>query len=180
MKKEFLSAMTLGVLVLATAAGAALSSGDFTKGTPEIQSMSALAFGPEGVLFVGDGKAGAIFAIDLGDQSPATDSEGISIPNIEAKIASLLGTTPDAIMIHDMAVNPISTNVYLSVSRGRGKWDSRWLLPNDIADANINIVDKQLCTGVEFRQPRLDDIRKNEEMFLRLVTRAATQRAKNP
>jgi hypothetical protein len=137
MKKEFLGAMTLGVLVLATAAGAANSPGDFTKGTPDIQSMSALAFGPEGVLFIGDGKAGAIFAIDLGDQSPAPDSEGISIPNIEAKIASLLGTTADAILIHDMAVNPISTNVYLSVSRGRSKWDSRWLLPNDIADANI-------------------------------------------
>jgi len=35
----------------------------------------------------------------------------------------------------------------------------------DIADGNINTVDKQLQTGIEFRQPRLDDIRKNEEMY---------------
>src|SRR5262249_14294607 len=36
------------------------------------------------------------------------------------KIAALLGTTPDQILIQDVAVNPISKNVYLSVSRGRG------------------------------------------------------------
>ena len=32
----------------------------------------------------------------------------------------MLGTKPQQIMINDLAVNPISGNVYLSVSRGRG------------------------------------------------------------
>jgi hypothetical protein len=39
---------------------------------------------------------------------------------VNQKIAAMLGTTPDQILINDTAVNPISKNVYLSVSRGRG------------------------------------------------------------
>ncbi|MEE9263450.1 MAG: hypothetical protein V3V11_03240 [Vicinamibacteria bacterium] len=137
-KLKVLGVVFLGALILAGGFVAAKSPGDFTKGTPEIQSMSALTFTPDGVLFIGDGKGGAIFAVDLQEESPATAVEKApSITNIEEKIASLLGTTANEIMIHDMAVSPVSQNIYLSVSRGRSSWDSRWLLPNDIADAGI-------------------------------------------
>ena len=40
----------------------------------------------------------------------------------------MLGTKPQQIMINDLAVNPISGNVYLSVSRGRGPDALRVLL----------------------------------------------------
>ena len=36
-------------------------------GTPGIKSVGPLAFGPEGILFVGDNLGAAIFAIDVGD-----------------------------------------------------------------------------------------------------------------
>ncbi len=137
-KLKVLGVVFLGALILAGGFVAAKSPGDFTKGTPEIQSMSALTFTPDGVLFIGDGKGGAIFAVDLQEEPPATAVEKApSITNIEEKFASLLGTTADEVMIHDLAVNPVSKNIYLSVSRGRSKWDSGWLLPNDIADAGI-------------------------------------------
>ena len=137
-KLKVLGVVFLGALVIVGAGVAAKSPGDFTKGTPAIQSMSALTFGPEGVLFIGDGKGGAIFAVDLQEESPATAvEEAPAVQNIEEKIASLLGTTADEIMIHDLAVNPVSQNIFLSVSRGRSQWDTRWLLPNDIADAGI-------------------------------------------
>ncbi len=137
-KLKVLGVVFLGALVIVGAGVAAKPPGDFTKGTPAIQSMSALAFGPEGVLFIGDGKGGAIFAVDLQEESPATAvEEAPAVQNIEEKIASLLGTTADEIMIHDLAVNPVSQNIFLSVSRGRSQWDTRWLLPNDIADAGI-------------------------------------------
>ena len=137
-KLKVLGAVFLGALVLAGGFVAAKSPADFTQGTPEIQSMSALTFTSDGVLFIGDGKGGAIFAVDLKEKPPATAvEEAPAIQNIEEKIASLLGTTADEIMIHDLAVSPVSQNIYLSVSRGRSKWDTRWLLPNDIADASI-------------------------------------------
>jgi len=35
-------------------------------------------------------------------------------------VAALLGTSPDQVLINDVAVNPASHNVYVAVSRGRG------------------------------------------------------------
>jgi hypothetical protein len=110
---------------------------DLRLGKPELRSMSALAFGPEGVLFVGDGKAGAVFAIDLEDRTPREVKEPKDLVDVEAKLAALLGATPADVMIHDLAVNPLSKNVYLAVSRGRAGWTDRWLLPNDVADASV-------------------------------------------
>jgi hypothetical protein len=99
--------------------------------------MSALAFSPEGILFVGDGKGGAVHALDLGDTTAVEPAERFSVADVEGKIAARLGTSASEIMIHDMAVNPVSHNIYLAVSRGRGKWDSSWKLPNHVDDAGI-------------------------------------------
>jgi len=85
-----------------------------------LQSASALAFGPAGVLFVGDSLAGAVIAIDTGDTTPAAVSNEIEIAGIDARVAALLGTDSSHILIDDFKVNPISKNVYLAVSRGRG------------------------------------------------------------
>ena len=37
------------------------------EGTPEMKSAGSLAFGPDGILFVGDAKGATIFAIATGD-----------------------------------------------------------------------------------------------------------------
>lgn len=107
----------------------------FQTGTPPIQSISVLEFGPDGVLFVGDSRAGAIFAIDTGDREPGNREERFAVTDVETKLAARIGTTAEDILIHDMAVNPISRTAYISVSRGRTGWDSVWKLPNDVADA---------------------------------------------
>lgn len=131
----FLALALCAVYALSTAASTEDSG--FTTGAPDIRSMSALAFGPEGVLFVGDGKGGSVVALDLNDKGPGS-TETIAVKNIEGKIAAFLGTTAADVMIHDMAVNPLSQNVYLAVSRGRGQWGAQeWLLPNDVADATV-------------------------------------------
>lgn len=143
MKKYILiSTMLVGFALLAGFSNKSLTgTGSMTtnliNGTPDIKSMSALAFGPEGVLFVGDSKSGAIFAIDLGDKTKSKNEEAIQILDVEGKIAALLGTKADMILIHDMAVNPLSQNIYLAVSRGRSKYENRWQLPNDVDDARI-------------------------------------------
>jgi hypothetical protein len=38
------------------------------EGAPDLKSAGQLAFGPDGVLFVGDAKGAAVFAIDRGGQ----------------------------------------------------------------------------------------------------------------
>ena len=47
-------------------------------------------------------------------------AKSINVQGVDEKIAALVGVTPDQIMINDVKVNPISKNVYLSASRGRG------------------------------------------------------------
>ncbi len=132
------TALLLVLLLGAAAAGEARGGPEgLMRGSPKIRSMSALAFGPDGILFIGDGKGGSVFAVDLEDRKPRGTSDEVNVPDIEGKIAARLGTGPSEIMVHDLAVNPISQNVYLSVSRGRGEWDFRWELPNHVADAGI-------------------------------------------
>jgi hypothetical protein len=111
------------LVVLALIAGGA-SAADLTaslkKGTPDLKSAGPLAFGPDGVLFVGDPQGACIFAIDTQDRGPSNSAGPLNVEKIDEKVAALLGTTPKEILINDLAVNPASSNAYLSVSRGRG------------------------------------------------------------
>jgi len=112
---------------------------DFITGTPAIKSMSQLAFAPQGILLIGDTKASTVFAIATNDKTPGAAPKRLQINNIEDKLAALLGTKKEEVMIHDMVVNPISKNVYLAVSRGQRRGITAWKLPGDLADATLLI-----------------------------------------
>jgi hypothetical protein len=79
-----------------------------------------MAFGPAGTLFIGDSIKGAVVAIETGDRAPASSVPNFHLEHIDREIAGLLGTTPDQLLINDIKVNPVSKNIYLSISRGRG------------------------------------------------------------
>jgi hypothetical protein len=103
------------VLALATAGPAA----EPTKGTPELKSAAALAFGPNGVMFVGDPAAATVFAIETGDAKPAGDKP-VDIERLDGKLAGALGVGEKEVRVTDVKVNPASGNVYLAVARGPG------------------------------------------------------------
>ena len=119
MKTLTLAVTTLVLGLPLPGAFAGLHAG-MKEGQPSLKSMSQLAFGPEGVLFIADTKAAAIVAIATDDTKPATGSAMIKAEAINQKIAALAGTSVDEILIEDLAVNPISRQAYLAVSRGRG------------------------------------------------------------
>ncbi|RYG01194.1 MAG: hypothetical protein EOO02_13265 [Chitinophagaceae bacterium] len=77
------------------------------------QSITALAFAPDGTLFVGDSKQATVFAVKLKDVKALKVAQAINIKQVNAKIAAALGT--DAVTITDMAVNPISKVLYIAV-----------------------------------------------------------------
>ncbi len=111
---------TAVALCLTAALALGASSASLTMGKAELKSAGPLAFGPDGILFVGDSANATIVALDSEDRTPVRSAGKIEIKAINQKIAALLGTTPDQILVNDVAVNPISKKVYLSVSRGRG------------------------------------------------------------
>lgn len=112
--------MLLALGALATTLSAANWTAGMKEGKPELKSMGPLAFGPEGILLVADTKAAAVVAIATGDTTSAKDAKAVKVEGINQKIAGLLGTSADQILISDMVVNPISRNAYIAVSRGRG------------------------------------------------------------
>ena len=91
----------------------------FVEGTPEIQSINALTFGPEGILFLGDSKSAKVYAIETGDTEKA-EVEKLELNKVDELIASSLGTTKDDISIQDMVVNPLSKATYFAVELGDG------------------------------------------------------------
>jgi hypothetical protein len=118
------------VLVLCAAVCFAAGSGDLKAGKADLRSAGPLAFGPDGILFVGDSAGAAILALDTGDRK-ASAGGSFEIKGINEKVAALLGSAPDQIEIRDVAVNPLSHNVYLSVSRGRGPEAAAVILKTD-------------------------------------------------
>jgi hypothetical protein len=105
------------------------------KGTPELKSATALAFGPDGVLFVADPQGSSIHAIGTGD-TKAGDVKELKVAKIDDAIGGMLGTTAADIVINDMKVNPASGNVFLSVARGKGP-DARAVIVKAGADGKL-------------------------------------------
>ena len=103
---------------------AAVQAGELTDslkpGKAALQSAGALAFGPEGVLFVGDSRGGSVWALATGDTTKASAMEAIDIANLGKKVADKLAIPTADLLINDLAVNPLSGTAYLSVSRGKG------------------------------------------------------------
>src|SRR5438552_43353 len=89
-------------LIVAALASAALLAGSaradlnasLKKGSVQLKSAGALAFGPDSVLFVGDSTAAAIFALGTGDTASGDRKAGLNVENLNGKIGEMLGSTP--------------------------------------------------------------------------------------
>ena len=110
----------------------------FKEGEVALQSAGPIAFGPEGILFIADTKAAAIVALDTAD-TKASHGKDLKVEGIDKKVAALLGTASDQILINDMVVNPLSHNVYLAISRGRGP-DAKPVLVRVKSDGQLEMV----------------------------------------
>src|SRR5438552_13328726 len=103
--------VTAAVLGLALTAGTLLAADEskgLKKGTPDLKSAGPLAFGPDGILFVGDSKGAAIFALDTGDRPSSPATGALKVAKVDEQIASMLGTTAKQVLINSLAVNPAS------------------------------------------------------------------------
>lgn len=105
----------------------------------QIESLGILCFNDEGILFAGDNWAGAVHAFDLGSEKPRSTDFALNIYRIDEQIAALIGTTAKNIQIIDIAVHPISGEVYLSISRGHGQGSQPGLLKVN-AEEKIQVI----------------------------------------
>lgn len=122
MKKNYLYLLLFvaGLAFLAATKPVVKSPYGFSKGTPDIKSVSALSFGKDGILFIGDSKTATVFALETKDNKFNNQGAEISVVGIDEKIAAALGTQKDKITITDLAVNPVSKKLYAGVQHSDG------------------------------------------------------------
>lgn len=119
MRKVCVQFGLLAVLVSTSAFAQAAHRWGLKDGTPELKSAGQLAFGPDGVLFIGDAIGAKLFAVDTGDSQSVAEKTVRNIDALQDKLSQLADGKPVA--VNDLAVNPQSGNLYLSVSIGDAK-----------------------------------------------------------
>ena len=117
---------------------AALPAG-FVEGTPDLKSAGALTFGPENVLFVGDSRGGAVFALSIDDRTPDAHRGDVAIDNMDKRLGKLFSIAADQVVIRDMAVNPATQHMFFSVSVGRGA-DAKPALVRSTLTGELSVV----------------------------------------
>jgi hypothetical protein len=84
------------------------------------QSVGALTFSPEGVLFIGDNKLGAVFAFETERCQAPASLDPFLFESIDEKIAGALGVTAKDLVMNGMSVHPVTREPYLSVGVRNG------------------------------------------------------------
>lgn len=124
------------------------------SGTVDLRSAGPIAFGPDGILFLADNAGAKIFAVDVADARPQAGPAPLDLDDVDVRVGSLLGCDAGDIAIRDMAVHPVTHNVYLSVQRGRG--DSGRAVLVRVAHADGAITDVPL-SGVPMAEATIAD-----------------------
>jgi hypothetical protein len=109
-------------------------------GRADIRSAGPIAFGPDGILFVADNAGARVLAVDVADSGEVAGPEPFDMDDVDARIGSFLGCASEDLVIRDIAVHPLSHNVYLSVQRGGGDAGQAVLIRIDSADGTITDV----------------------------------------
>jgi hypothetical protein len=171
MKKYYYSLAGLFILLFLAAARPDTNPYGLKTGTPSIRSINAIAFGPDGILFIGDSKSASVFAVDTKDKVAGEKPAAVSIKNIDQKIAAALGTEVKNIRIQDIAVNPISKKIYCAVQAADGTpvlltIEKDKILPVELKDvpfssvsiANVPAEDQKDRGGRSLRESVISDL----------------------
>ncbi|MEO0605459.1 MAG: hypothetical protein AAF211_28770, partial [Myxococcota bacterium] len=106
-------------------------------------NITALTFGPDGTLYVGDSGDGTLSALTPPDVTNPDADTFYNLQNVDAGIAEVLGTTPASIRVKDLAVHPTTREAYLAVNRVTGdEIVSAIVVVNQAGD--VRLIDPEL------------------------------------
>jgi hypothetical protein len=106
-------------------------------GSADVASAGPIAFGPAGILFLADNQSAKVVAVDVADPGPEAGAEPFDMDGVDTRVASYLGCAVEDLVIRDLAVHPVSHNIYLSVERGRGEEAEAVLIRIDRLDGSL-------------------------------------------
>lgn len=82
----------------------------------KLEAAGALSFGPQGLLVIAEPRMGSVVAVQTGDAGPVKKLKQ-KVADVSGLVAKAVGATAENVTINDLAVNPQSGLIYLSVSR---------------------------------------------------------------
>ena len=94
----------------------ALVAFDDARASTLPQSATVLEFANANTLFVADSDGGRVFAYQLPPAAKAGASKGYNLKGFGEKIAAVLNVDSRTLTYHDIAVHPVSQEVYVSLS----------------------------------------------------------------
>jgi len=154
--RRFILGAVFGCLIAATVSQGA--EWGLKEGTPDLKSATALAFGPDGILFIGDTRSAKIFAIGTGDTEGDPAKVKLEISDLNGEIAKALGA--ESVTINDLAVNPLTGHVFLAVAKGQGPKAAPAIVRLDAQGKPSEIG----LTKVPFQQVELPDAPEDKEI----------------
>jgi len=127
----------------------------------DLRFAGALTFSPEGVLFVGDNHSGSIYAFEVPAETNGAPTTPSSVRNIDAKVAEILGVRAGAVEINDLAVHPVSRDIYISVTR-IGSFSSEPGIVRVSARGELGLVD---LASLSFQKQALTEFPSDDTAF---------------
>ncbi len=138
------------LLAIATVADAGVL-GKTVQGKPALKRIDVIDFGPEGVLFIGDGTGAQIFAVQTVDK-PGAPKLPAKIAGINARLAEKLGAKADGIEILDFTINPATGTACFAVR----KQDDKTYLVMTLRGDQIGLLDLDNVTYARIPLPSGD------------------------
>jgi len=86
-----------------------------TTGDPQIKSIEALTFSPDGLLVIGDGKGAQVVVVDTTHAKGAAWDK-TEVKDLHKELAGRVGAAANGITIKKVAVHPLTKTAYISVN----------------------------------------------------------------
>lgn len=122
----------------------------------KLTGASVLAFGPNNVLFVGDSKAGTVYAIPT-QAKEVKDPVAFNLKGVDKKIAKTLGVPPSELIFNDMQVHPVSQEAYIAIKRGFAVDAPSVIVAVSPVNGNVRLIDVSKKTQVKIKNVRTDE-----------------------
>ncbi|MFT5093190.1 MAG: hypothetical protein ACI93T_002015 [Porticoccaceae bacterium] len=120
MNKHLLTTVALLTALAVSSVGNAANLWQLKTGTPDLKSAGNLTFGPDGIIFVGDSKGAAVFAIDTGAAKGKAAGVTLDVAGVGDRVAKALNVSAKDVKVNDLAVNPSTGQTFLAVTKGSG------------------------------------------------------------
>lgn len=118
----------------------------------DLKFAGEMAFSDTSTLFVGDNYNGAIYAFDMTGGAAPAQVMPVNIGDIDIKIADALGVPKSALAINDLAVHPVTAEIFISVSR-IGNFESAPAIMKISQEGQIGLID---LAALPFQKQALD------------------------